>query len=165
MRQGWAGAALVLLLGGVLCGILLPARAGEVYRWQDGRGQWHFGDPGVAAPGATVQRPVAPMSIIEPGHRPAPVYTGEASAPDGSPKRSARMYGVNPPEEKISRKRKRTKKADSRVAEAAPATDDRERHQRYCERWREKLRTSRLGLRDHEAQDAYDRECILNVHW
>lgn len=163
MRQGWTRVALALLLGGVL----LQVRAGEVYRWQDSRGQWHFGDPGAAAPGATVQRPVVPMSIIEPGRRPVsvPAYAGDEAESSGSGKRSSRVYTRVLPDEKTPRKKKRARKADGDVAGPAPGIDNRESHQRYCERWREKLRKSRLGLRDHEAQDAYDRECILNVHW
>ncbi len=164
MRQGWTRAALALLLGGGL----LQAVAGEVYRWQDSRGQWHFGDPGAAAPGSVVQRPVLPMSIIEPGPgSTAPAYTDEA-LPSRSGKRPAKMYSLKPLREQTASKKKRGRKADKGLAEPAPVmagVDGREAHQRYCDRWREKLRKSRLGLRDHEAQDAYDRECILNVHW
>jgi hypothetical protein len=134
----------------VLLFVASSAWADEVYRWQDAGGKWHFGGlqsaPAYAEP--FVAR--APLSVIKAevirADKPEPYE--RVAVPD---KHSNRL------KIKVSKSRRRT--------ENIPDIDDREHHRVYCDKWRERLYRSRLGLRDHENQSAYERECILKVHW
>lgn len=145
MRHGWTGLALALCLS--------SAGAAEVYRWQDERGQWHFSDPQAAGSRAQPLSSGPPISIVPMHKPPAPGRVVDLA-----------------PEEPLAGKGRKAAKGTRRSAKTREQGDlstveDRQVHARYCERQREKLRKSKLGLRDHEAQDAYDRECILKVHW
>lgn len=119
--------------------------AGEVYRWQDGAGVWHFGGPQSAPVSAKPFVAVMPISVIESSKPTAYGYVQKMDE-------SERLIKV-----KVSKAEKR--------AEKIPHISERAKHQDYCEKWRERLYRSRLGLRDHENQAAYERECILKVHW
>lgn len=142
MSKGIAG----LLLLGLCCGHLSAA---EVLRWQDSQGQWHFGGPEAAAENA---EPVvmAPPSRGLDMKLDMKLDDAVVTSPARRGKRKAVERRLEEPaaeDRKTSRKRQ-------------PQTQ-----KEFCEQWRERLRKSRLGLRDHEAQDAYGRECILSVHW
>jgi len=137
--QGWMRVALFFIAG--------SAWAGQVYRWQDMSGKWHFDDSRNAPVYAEPFVAVNPLSVIETRR---PVAFEHAVSADKRKKPS----------------KTRDHKAKER-AEGAPSIniDDVEHHRAYCDKWRERLYKSRMGLRDHENQAAYERECILKVHW
>lgn len=132
----------------VLLFVVGSAWAGEVYRWQDVDGKWHFGDPQGAPGYAEPFVAVVPLSVIE-TKKIAPHDSVDAVV-DESNKGS---------KTKVRKNRKRKEQYQ------AVDVNDRERHKVHCDKWRERLYRSRLGLRDHEGQSAYERECILKVHW
>lgn len=126
---------------GILLGLLAGfASGGEVYRWQDSSGQWHFGSGAVVPDGAERAEATNAVSIVK-------------VAPVKSP------YGAKSGERNPRLEARTNMDEVVKVAEAARKAKEK------CERWRERLRRSRLGLRDHEAQAAYERECVLNVRW
>ncbi|MDI1300276.1 MAG: DUF4124 domain-containing protein [bacterium] len=124
--------------------------ADEVYRWQDASGKWHFGGLQSAPAYAEPFVAMAPLSVIktEVIKVDKPAIYEHIAVPD-KPRNGLKI--------KVSRSRGRTEKI--------PDIDDREHHRVYCDKWRERLYRSRLGLLDHENQSAYERECILKVHW
>lgn len=119
--------------------------AEEVYRWQDGSGTWHFTGQQSAPVNAKPFVAAVPVSVVEMHVSTAYEHVEETGG------------------------RKKPKKLKvSKVGKSAwknKYLNDREYHLDYCEKWRERLYRTRLGQRDHEDQAAYERECILKVHW
>lgn len=134
----------------VLLFIASSVWADEVYRWQDVSGKWHFGGLQSAPAYAEPFVAMTPLSVIKTDVVKAdkPVIYERVAVID---KRSNKLR-IN-----VTKSRRKTEKI--------PDIDDREHHRVYCDKWRERLYRSRLGLRDHENQSAYERECILKVHW
>ena len=169
MNQGLIRAALVLVA-------IQSAWGADVYRWQDAAGQWHYGDAVAAAQNAKVIQITPPVLV------PFAMPTSTLSAgmmPTGANPQSAYKSGKNkekrresavskPPSTRKSGKAKSqspTNVQHSSFRGAPPPVEDRDAHREYCDRWRDRLHKSRLRLRDHEAQYAYDRECISKEHW
>lgn len=121
--------------------------AGDVYRWQDINGKWHFDGRQSAPAYAEPFVAAAPLSVIQ-AIKPAP-YKYVAVVDEAKKQKKS----------KASKSRKKLESAQS------VSIDDREYHRVYCDKWRERLYRSQLGLRDHEGQAAYEHECILNVRW
>jgi hypothetical protein len=113
-----------------------PAVAEEIYRWQDAAGRWHFESAQSAPPKAVVAAPVTPISVVKTKKVVLP--------PSPEPRRTS---------------------DGQRATKGADMPSELERKREHCERWRERLYRSRLGLRDHEGQLAYERECILKMRW
>ncbi len=124
--------------------------ADEVYRWQDASGKWHFGGLQGAPAYAEPFVAMAPLSVIK-------IEVIEADKPATYERVAVSDKRNNRFKTKVSKSIRRTVKI--------PDIDDHEHHRVYCDKWRERLYRSRLGLRDHENQSAYERECILKVHW
>lgn len=139
MYQGWMRVVLFFIAS--------SAWAGQVYRWQDMNGKWHFDDSQNAPVYAEPFVAVSPLSVIE---------TNKAAVFEHAVVTDKRK---KLPKARVSKSRKKAENLPS------ISVDDRERYRVYCDKWRERLYKSRLGLRDHENQAAYERECILKVRW
>lgn len=124
------------------------AAADEVYRWQDEGGRWHFGGRQSAPEHAEPFFAAAPFSVVETSSRVQ--YRQALEEFD---------------ETKTQTKTKTRKSRKGTGGDRGVDVNDRERHKTYCDKWRDRMYKSRLGLRDHENQAAYERECILKVHW
>lgn len=143
------------LMGFVLVFFAASALAEDVYHWRDDGGQWHFGSEQSAPAYAKRFESTIPISVVEtivvmPSQVVMPSHREPASDVVTLPRKS---------------RKKSTKRKSAPKSHESVAVEDRERHRDFCDRWREQLRRSRLGLHDHEGQSAYERECILKVHW
>lgn len=110
--------------------------AGELYKWQDASGQWHFGDAAHVDPRAG------------------------AKSVDIAPE------AQNVVKTKVikSVQKKEKKQAQSRSAgknQAAAVVSVREQKLK-CDKWREKLHLQ--AFRDAERND-YDHECVSAIKW
>lgn len=144
MHQGMMALLLAVLMA--------PVWAAEAYRWRDEHGVWQFSSPEGAPPkaeGFTLADPVVvDMPRPKPSAAPATAAAGkeQASRKTGK-KRRRRLVDADDP---------------AGLLLDAPATDSAQRRQ-LCEKWRNTMLRKRHF--DHEEQDAYDRECVLKVHW
>lgn len=133
----------------LLAAMISTAAADEAWRWQDGNGTWHFSSRDSAptqAQGFELPRAgmVGTAPVASPSSVPGPV--GARKSP-GKHRARHRQGGEDDP---------------GKLLQQIPV-GDREQHRQLCEKWHDKLQRERHF--DHEAQDAYDRECILKVHW
>jgi hypothetical protein len=134
----------------LLVAMISTAGAEEAYRWRDGQGHWHFGGASAAPGSAEAFDPGQPEVVVMP-HVAAGVapVAKEARRKKAAPARTrrARATGAKGPESAL---------------QALPP-GDRKQHEQLCDKWREQLLAKRHF--DHRQEDAYDRECILKVHW
>lgn len=135
MNQKWQSLVLLLAVQSATAG------AEQIYRWQDEAGRWHFAGEQSAPQSASPVTDEAAISVVKMKRLAEPPAAGGGDATN-------------------------KKRASAERAKKVPdIVRERERRRVRCERWGERLRHSRLGLRDHEGQDAYDRECIQKVRW
>ena len=137
------------VMGLLLATLVVPAAADEAYRWQDARGAWHFsgreGAPAQAEGFRLAEPVVVDMPVPDAGSRLAPA--GDKPARKGRKKSRKQPLDMDDP---------------ARRLEDVPVTD-RDKHRLLCEKWHDSMLRKRHF--DHDEQDAYDRECILKVHW
>lgn len=119
-----------------------PAAGDELLRWQDAAGQWHFSSPAQAETGAQVFEITTPASA------------------------GLNLLGDDGvllvPHEAL----RRSERPERKNKDAVESWWLQRQHLRTsCEQWRERLRRSARGLRDSDAQRAYENKCILGVRW
>jgi hypothetical protein len=165
------------MIGFVLFFVAALATADEIYRWQDESGADHFSNQQSAPVNAQLFKAGVPISVVEmvevKASKSFPVELSPTkrrhsrssrTRPSPVESESGSLYSESQGQLKGHKKRPVKKQRQLQEHTMVPVSDI-EHHRIFCDNWRERLRRSRLGLRDHEGQSAYERECILKVHW